>query len=67
MQMQGATKIELDLREVLLWNEASFCSPEATQRSCAISDAIEQFWNRHEKLYKRLVMQRNNNLKEKKA
>jgi hypothetical protein len=42
MQHQGATTIELNLLEVLRWNESSFCSPEATQRSVAISDAIEE-------------------------
>lgn len=42
MQLEGATKIELDLLEVLRWNEGSGCSVEHTARSVAISNAIEE-------------------------
>lgn len=42
MQLEGATKIELDLLEVLRWNEGARCSIENTNRSVALSNAIEE-------------------------
>lgn len=42
MQLHGATKIELDLLEVLRDNEAGPAGVESTKRSAAMSNAIEE-------------------------